>query len=71
MQKTDKLSINIDFKWIYTGDSELCKDILCDSVPGEDNQKYRTFLKKMYLSCTNPSLLLKEDEIEFLKRINN
>lgn len=68
MSKTDKLSINIDFKWIFMGDSELCEDVLCDTVPGEDNQKYRTFLKEMYISGTSPSLLLKEKEIEFLKK---
>jgi hypothetical protein len=50
------------------GDSELCEDVLCDTVPGEDNQKYRTFLKEMYISGTSPSLLLKEKEIEFLKK---
>lgn len=68
MQKTDKLIINIDFRWIFTGDSELGNTFGWETKPGEEHKKYRIFLKKMYKSSTCPSLLLKKDEIELLKK---
>jgi len=53
----EEISLNIDFRWIFTGNIE----------PYEDDQKHKTFLKKMYKSSTNTSLLLKIEEVEFLK----
>ena len=53
----EEISLNIDFRWIFTSNTEPC----------EDDRKYKTFLKKMYKSSTNTFLLLKIEEVEFLK----
>jgi hypothetical protein len=51
----EKVNTRIDFRWIFTGDTEPC----------EDDQKYKDFLKEMYKSSTSSFLILEEEE--FLK----
>lgn len=55
MLMREKVNTRIDFRWIFTGDTEPC----------EDDQKYKDFLKEMYKSSTSSFLILEEEE--FLK----
>jgi hypothetical protein len=66
MPERKKNNRSIDFRWIFIGETELY-----DTAPFEDDRKDKAFLKKTYKSSTNKFMLLKKDEIEFLKNIYN
>jgi hypothetical protein len=57
MTKMGKNSLIIDFTWTFTANSVQC----------EDDQKFRTLLKEMFIASTTPFLLLRKDEDELLK----
>ncbi len=60
MVKKQEIDMRIDFMWIFSA----------DTVPCEDDQKFKDFLKEMYKSATSSFLVVKKDEEKFLKTIN-
>ena len=56
MKKEDENKIMFEFRWIFTPDTEI----------KEENDKYRSFLKKMYLESVTSSLVLKNEESRLL-----
>lgn len=56
MKKEDENKIIFEFRWIFTPDTET----------KEENKKYKSFLKKMYLESVTSSLVLKNEESRLL-----